>query len=86
VINQNLGVHGMKKIMWSRILLGIGALLLACYVGGIIYIYNICEYSQYASVGADIDALIHSVLLLPLAIICLVSSLVLRIFYKKSKK
>lgn len=76
----------MKKIIWSRILLGIGVLLLAYYVGGIIYFYNFCEYNRYASVGADIDALIHSVLLLPPTIICLVSSLILRILYKKSTK
>ncbi|MDF2822501.1 MAG: hypothetical protein K0R15_2949 [Clostridiales bacterium] len=76
----------MKKIIWSRILLGIGILLLACYVGGIIYFYNFCEYNRYASAGADTDALIHSVLLLPPTIICFVSSLILRILFKKSKK
>jgi len=76
----------MKKIIWSRVLFGIGALLLVCYIGGIIYFYNFCEYNRYASAGADIDALIHSVLLLPPTIICLVSSLILRMLYKKSIK
>lgn len=74
----------MNKLIWSRILLGIGIILLVCYVGGLIYFYNFHEYSPYASAGADVDALIQSVLFLPLTIICLLSSLVLRISHKKS--
>jgi len=73
----------MKKNTGSRILLGIGIVLLMCYLGGIFYIYNIQEYSTYASAGADLDALIHSVLLLPPTVICLISSLILHIKAKK---
>lgn len=76
----------MKKIIWSRILLGIGVALLFCYVGGLIYFYNFAEYSPYGSGGAEIDAFIHSVLVLPPTIICLLSSLILCILHKKSKK
>lgn len=75
----------MKKLIWSKFLFIGSIVLLICYVGGIIYFYNFCEYSPYASAGADLDALIHSILLLPPTIICLVSSLVLRILSKKSK-
>ena len=46
----------------SQILLVIGIALLVCYFGGLFYIYNIQEYSPYASAGADLDALIHSAL------------------------
>jgi len=73
----------MRKNIGSRILLGIGVVLLICYFGGIFYIYNIHEYSPYASAGADLDALIHSVLFLPPIAICLILSLILHI---KSKK
>lgn len=74
----------MKQLLWSRILLAVGSLLLVCYVGGLIYFYNFQEYNPYASAGADVDALIHSALLLPPAIICLLLSLVLRIISKKA--
>lgn len=73
----------MKKLIWSRILFGISIVLLIGYIGGIIYLYNFCEYNPYASAGADGDALIHSVLFLPPTIICLIASLVLRILSKK---
>ena len=73
----------MKKNIGSRILLGIGIILLICYFGGIFYIYNIREYSPYASAGADLDALIHSILFLPPTVICLILSLIL---HMKSKK
>lgn len=73
----------MKKNITSRILLGIGITLLVCYVGGIFYFYNIQEYSPYASAGAELDALIHSVLLIPPTAICLISSLILHIKTKK---
>ena len=76
----------MKKIIWSRILLGIGIALLVCYVGGLIYFYNFVEYNPYASAGAEVDVFIHSVLVLPPTIICLLSSLLLCILNKKSKK
>jgi len=75
----------MQKLIWSRILLGIGIALLVSYVGGLIYFYNFHEYNPYASAGADVDALIQSVLFLPPTIICLLSSLILRILHKKSK-
>lgn len=55
----------MKKNIGSRILFGIGIILLMCYFGGLFYIYNIQEYNPYASAGADLDALIHSVLFYP---------------------
>lgn len=73
----------MKKNTGSRILLGIGIVLLMCYLGGMFYIYNIQEYNTYASTGADLDALIHSVLFLPPTVICLISSLILHIKAKK---
>ncbi len=73
----------MKKNVGSRILLGIGIVLLMCYFGGIFYIYNIQEYSPYASAGADLDAIIHSILFLPPTVICLILSLIL---HMKSKK
>jgi hypothetical protein len=73
----------MKKNIVARIFLGIGSILLLCYFGGLFYIYNIREYTPYASAGADTDALIHSILLLPPAIICLIVSL---IFHIKDKK
>lgn len=76
----------MKKFVWSKILLGIGIALLFCYVAGLIYFYNYVEYSPYASAGAELDALIHSVLVLPPTIICLLSSLILYIQHKKIKK
>lgn len=77
----------MKKLIWSRILLGVGIALLVCYIGGIIYFYNFHAYNPYASAGApEIDTLISSVLLLPPTIVCLLTSLVLRIMHKKSKK
>lgn len=73
----------MKKNTGSRILLGIGIVLLMFYLGGIFYIYNIQEYNPYASAGADLDALIHSLLFLPPTVICLISSLILHIKAKK---
>ena len=73
----------MKKNIGSRILLGIGIILLICYFVGIFYIYNIQEYNPYASAGADLDALIHSILFLPPTVICLILSLIL---HMKSKK
>lgn len=76
----------MKKISWSRILFGIGVALLLIYVGGLIYFYNFVDYSPYASAGAELDALIHSVLVLPPTIICFLSSFVLCILRKKTKK
>lgn len=72
----------IKKNIWSKILLGIGIVLLMCYLGGLFYIYNIQEYNPYASAGADLDALIHSVLFLPPTVICLLLSLII---YIKSK-
>ncbi len=65
----------MKKNILAIVLLGIGIVLLMCYVGGLYYIYNVNEYNLYASAGADLDALIHSVLFLPLTAICLILSL-----------
>ena len=73
----------IKKNIKSRILFGIGIVLLICYFGGIFYIYNIQEYNPYASAGADLDALIHSVLFLPPTAICLILSLILHIKTKK---
>ncbi len=73
----------IKKNIKPRILFGIGIALLICYLGGIFYIYNIQEYNTYASAGADLDALIHSVLFLPPTVICLISSLILHIKAKK---
>lgn len=67
----------------AKILFGIGIVLLMCYLGGIFYIYNIQEYSPYASTGAELDALIHSVLFLPPTAICLILSLILHIKTKK---
>jgi hypothetical protein len=69
----------IKKNIKPRILFGIGIVLLMCYFGGILYIYNIQEYNLYASAGADLDALIHSVLFLPPTAICLILSLILHI-------
>lgn len=73
----------MKKIIWSKILLGIGVALLLLYVGGLIYFYNFVDYSPYASAGAELDALIHSVLVLPPTIICFLSSLIIYLLHKK---
>ena len=75
----------MKKNIGSIILLGIGIVLLMCYFGGLFYIYNIQEYNPYASAGADLDALIHSVLFLPPTAICLILSLVLHLKQKNNK-
>ncbi|MPL83820.1 hypothetical protein SDC9_29778 [bioreactor metagenome] len=73
----------MKKHIGSRILLGIASVLLMCYLGGLFYIYNIQEYNPYASMGAEFDAVIHSVLFLPPTVICLILSIVLHIKTKK---
>jgi hypothetical protein len=73
----------MKRDIGSRILLGIGIVLLMCYFGGLFYIYNIQVYNPYASAGADVDALIHSVLFLPPTAIFLIISLILHIKTKK---
>jgi len=73
----------IKKNIGSRILLGIGIVLLMCYLGGLFYIYNIQEYDPYGSVGADIYALIHSVWFLPPTAICLILSLILHVKAKK---
>ena len=62
----------IKKNINPRILFRIGIVLLMCYFGGIFYFYNIQEYNPYASAGADLDALIHSVLFLPPTAICLI--------------
>jgi hypothetical protein len=72
-----------KKNIKARILFGIGIVLLMGYLGGIFYIYNIQKYNPYASAGADVDALIHSVLFLPPTAICLILSLILHIKTKK---
>lgn len=69
----------MKNIIKSRILLGIGTALFVCYIGLLFYIYNIQVYNPYASAGADLDALICSVLFLPPTVICLIASLIIRI-------
>jgi hypothetical protein len=76
----------MKKNIGSRILFGIGIILLMCYFGGLFYIYNIQEYNPYASAGADLDALIHSVLFLPPTAICLILSFILHIKAKNNKQ
>lgn len=73
----------IKKNINPRILFRIGIVLLMCYFGGIFYIYNIQEYNPYASAGADLDALIHSVLFLTPTAICLILSLILHIKAKK---
>ncbi len=72
-----------KKNIASRILLGIGIVLLIFYLGGIYYFYNIQVYKPYASAGPDVDALIHSILFIPPTIICLILSLILHIKDKK---
>lgn len=69
----------------SRVLFGIGIVLLMCYLIGIFYFYNIQEYNPYASAGADLDALIHSVLFLPPTAICLILALILHVKAKKYK-
>lgn len=68
-----------NKHIGSKLLLGIGILLLICYFGGLFYIYNIQMYDPYASAGADINAFIHSIVFLPPTIICLILSLILHI-------
>ena len=73
----------IKKNINPRILFRIGIVLLMCYFGGIFYFYNIQEYNPYASAGADLDALIHSVLFLTPTAICLILSLILHIKAKK---
>ena len=73
----------IKKNINPRILFRIGIVLLMCYFGGIFYFYNIQEYNPYTSAGADLDALIHSVLFLPPTAICLILSLILHIKTKK---
>ena len=73
----------IKKNINPRILFRIGIVLLMCYFGGIFYFYNIQEYIPYASAGADLDAIIHSVLFLPPTAICLILSLILHIKAKK---
>ena len=75
-----------KKNTGSIILLVIGIVLLMCYLGGLFYIYNIHEYNPYASAGADLDALIHSVLFLPPIAICLILSLILYISKSRHEK
>ena len=73
----------IKKNINPRILFRIGIVLLMGYFGGIFYFYNIQEYNLYASAGAALDALIHSVLFLPPTAICLILSLILHIKAKK---
>lgn len=72
-----------KSQTGARLLLGIGIVLLMCYLGGLFYIYNIQEYNVYASAGADLDAIIHSILFLPPTVICLILSLIICIKTKK---
>ena len=72
-----------KKNIKSGVLFGIGIVLSMCYFGGILYIYNIQKYNPYASAGADLDALIHSILFLPPTAICLILSFILHIKTKK---
>ncbi len=74
----------LKKNIVSKILLGLGLVLLTCYLVGLFYIYNIYEYDPYGSVGADIDAFIHSVFFLPPSAICLILSLIVYIKAKKT--
>lgn len=71
-----------NKNIGYKILLGVGLILLLCYLGGLFYIYKIQEYNPYYSAGADLDALIHSVLFLPPSALCLIVSLVLYIKQK----
>ncbi|WP_291573024.1 hypothetical protein [Clostridium sp. UBA4548] len=73
----------INKGIKAKILFGIGMVLLMCYLGGIFYIYNVQEYSPYASTGAELDALIHSILFLPSTAIFLILSLILHIKTKK---
>jgi biotin transporter BioY len=73
----------IKKGIKAKIFFGIGIVLLMCYLIGVFYIYNIQEYNPYASAGADLDALIHSVLFLPPTAICLILSLILHVKEKK---
>jgi len=72
-----------KKSIAFKILLGIGIGLLLFYFGGLFYIYNINQYPPYYSAGADTDALIHSVLVLPLTATCLLISLILHLKQKR---
>ncbi len=73
----------ITKNIRAGILLGIGIVLLICYLGGLFYIYNIKDYDPYASAGADLDVWIHSVLFLPSTVICLILSLITHIKGKK---
>lgn len=73
----------INKGIKAKILFGIGMVLLMCYLGGIFYIYNVQEYSPYASTGAELDVLIHSVLFLPSTAIFFILSLILHIKTKK---
>ncbi len=72
-----------RKNIVSKILLGIGIVLLTCYLGGLFYIYNIYEYDPYGSIGADMDALFHSIFFLSPSAICLILSFIL---YVKAKQ
>ena len=75
----------MNKIIWSKILFGIGIALFVCYIGGLVYFYNFNEYNPYASAGAETDAFIHSVLFLPPTVMCFVSSILLYFLHKNTK-
>lgn len=65
----------------AKVLFGVGTVLLACFLGGLIYIYN--DYytntlPSYASYPISVPILIHGVIFLVPSILCFTMYIVFR--------
>jgi hypothetical protein len=71
----------MMKPNLSKVLFGVGTILLVCFLVGLVYIYY--DYytntlPSYASAGISVDIIIHGVIFLAPSILCFTISLILR--------
>ena len=70
----------MKLKLW-KVLLFIGAILLVCFLGGLVYIrydYYTNTLPSYASYPISVPIAIHGVIFLLPSIVCFILSLILR--------
>ena len=75
----------MKKSIWPMVWLVIGLILLAVYIGGMIYIhfdYYASPHYMYGSTPISIYYILHTVFVLAPSLVCILTAYFLR---RKSK-
>lgn len=71
----------MVKPILSKVLFGVGIILLICFLGGLMYIhydYYTNTLPSYASYPISVPIIIHGVIFLTPSIICFIISRILR--------